>query len=209
MNQVPQEKDEDPAFQNNDDGTIAAVNDGEDGANADVEYPMPHRKDNYTAPDPAPFVLRPTMPLDHAILTAFLNACMPSKPRVTYKLGKKVPHHGAVPGLDFTQIDCSGFVREAIRLATDPMVKFPDGSVVQREWVQRWNYAAGSVDDGNKTDGRVRIAFLRPQDSEKGVGHVVLLLNGRTLESHGGVGPDSQAWNKLSWRRHALVYLLD
>lgn len=207
MNQIPQNHDDDPAFQNDDDGAIAAVNDGEAWANADVDYPAARGNGDYAAP--SSLLVRPTMPLDRAILTDFLDRCMTSDPRVRYGLGKKVPRHGAIPGQEFTEIDCSGFVREAIRLATSPMVKFPDGSVVQHDWVRNWNYAPGMVEDGEKTDNRVRIAFLRPQDSAKGVGHVVLLLNGMTLESHGGVGPNRRVWSSLSWRHHSHVYRLD
>ena len=83
----------------------------------------------------------------------FLHACMTSHPRVTYGLGKKVPFHGAIPGRDFTQVDCSGFVREAVRLATNPPAPFPDGSVVQHDWVRAQGFAASSVIDAGKDDG--------------------------------------------------------
>jgi hypothetical protein len=45
---------------------------------------------------------------------AFLDACEQSNPRVGYKLGAKCAFD-AVPGRDFQNIDCSGFVREAVR----------------------------------------------------------------------------------------------
>jgi len=67
----------------------------------------------------------PLMPLDIALGQAFLTACTTSRPRVTYGLGCKVPFFKAKPGVDFTKVDCSGFVREAIREATMPMVPFP------------------------------------------------------------------------------------
>ncbi len=57
---------------------------------------------------------------------AFLQACETSIPRVGYGLGKKVPRLDAVPGRDFTQVDCSGFVREAVRLATAPTLGSSD-----------------------------------------------------------------------------------
>ena len=113
----------------------------------------------------------------------FLQACMTSHPRVTYGLGKKVPFHGAVPGRDFTQVDCSGFVREAVRLATHPMLPFPDGSVVQHDWVRAQAFAASSVIEAGQDDDLVRIAFLRPQDAPSRIGHVVLISAGMTLES--------------------------
>jgi hypothetical protein len=137
---------------------------------------------------------------------AFLTACETSVPRVTYGLGKKVPFLGAVPGRNFTQVDCSGFVREAIRLASNPPVPFPDGSVVQHDWVRAHGFAKSSVVEGMQHDGIMRIAFLRPQDVPSGIGHVVLIVNGATLESHGGVGPDSRSWDGRGWQAKTFVY---
>jgi len=151
----------------------------------------------------------PQMPIDIARAQQFLNACMTSHPRVTYGLGAKVPSHGAVPGVDFTRIDCSGFVREAIRLATNPQVAFPDGSVVQHDWIRNKGFPRVPIADGGLNDNRVRIAFLRPQDSPSHIGHVVLISGSRTLESHGGFGPDSRAWTGQGWQAKAFVYRLN
>jgi hypothetical protein len=144
--------------------------------------------------------------LDFARAKGFLQACMTSAPRVTYGLGKKVPFLNAVPGRDFTQVDCSGFVREAVREATNPTLAFPDGSVVQHDWVQAQQFTRGSVDAGKLDDGMMRIAFLRPQDVSSGIGHVVLIIAGQTLESHGGVGPDKRIWDGSSWQAKTFVY---
>ena len=143
--------------------------------------------------------------LDVSRAQGFLRACMTSQPRVTYGLGAKLPRHGAVPGQDFTKVDCSGFVREAVWLSTTPHLNFPDGSVVQHEWV-RARLPKSTIAAAQAADGVVRIAFLRPEDSPKGIGHVVLVLNGRTLESHGGVGPDSRDWTGEGWQAKAFVY---
>jgi hypothetical protein len=146
--------------------------------------------------------------LDFSRAQAFLTACETSVPRVTYGLGKKVPFLGAVPGKDFTQVDCSGFVREAIRVSTNPPTRFPDGSVVQHDWVEAQGFARSTVVAGRQPDGVMRIAFLRPQDAASGVGHVVLIVNGNTLESHGGTGPDSRAWTGAGWQAKTSVYEL-
>jgi len=159
---------------------------------------------------PAPAPAGPAqMPIDIAHVRQFLDACMTSHPRVTYGLGAKVPFHGAVPGADFTKVDCSGFVREAIRLATNPQVAFPDGSVVQHDWVRSKGFLRVPIADGGLNDNRVRIAFLRPQDSPSHIGHVVLISGGRTFESHGGVGPDTRAWTGQGWQAKAFVYRLN
>jgi hypothetical protein len=139
---------------------------------------------------------------------AFLQACETSTPRVTYGLGKKVPFLGAVPGRDFTKVDCSGFIREALRLASTPPVAFPDGSVNQHDWVRAHGFTRSTVSAALQSDGLVRIAFLRPQDTSSHIGHVVLIAGAKTLESHGGVGPDSRAWTGAGWQASTFVYIL-
>ena len=162
-------------------------------------------------PETAPEAEARTLPLDINAARAFLNACMNSSPRVSYgpRPGAKVPFHGATPGKDFKRVDCSGFVREAIWRATTPHLNFPDGSVIQRGWIEQNNFARSSGDEALREDGIVRIAFYRPQDSPSGVGHVALVHNARTLESHGGLGPDSRPWTKLPrWQAKSLVFIL-
>ena len=153
-------------------------------------------------------------PSGHALLIvdigkakAFLQECMTSDPRVRYGLGAKIKP-GAVPGSGFKSVDCSGFVREAIRRSTDLGTKFPDGSVVQHDWVADRGFQKVARSEGTRRDGAVRIAFLRPIDSPKKIGHVVLLYDGATLESHGGVGPNSRPWTVQGWQSKAHVYVL-
>lgn len=150
----------------------------------------------------------PTIPLDISLAQAFLDACVHAVPRVGYGLGAKVPFHGASPGRDFKAVDCSGFIREAIWRATSPHQGFPDGSVVQHDWIRDRSFERSTPDAALQQDGVIRIAFLRPQDSPNHIGHVVLIHNARTLESHGGVGPDSRAWTKAGWQGKAFVYVL-
>ena len=121
--------------------------------------------------------------LDFSRAAEFLVACQTSKPRVTYGLGQKVPFPNAVPGEDFTQVDCSGFIKEVIRRSTSPTVAFPDGSVTQHDWVRARRFDVSTVQAGFASDGIVRIAFLRPQDVPSRIGHVVLIAAGKTLEN--------------------------
>jgi hypothetical protein len=137
---------------------------------------------------------------------AFLKACETSIPRVGYRLGAKIPPN-AVPGRDFTAVDCSGFVREAVRRSTDLGNSFPDGSVVQHDWVTKQGFSPASAVSGELKDEAVRIAFLAPTATRK-IGHVVLIYNGATIESHGGVGPDSRPWNAQTWQAETSVYVL-
>ena len=113
------------------------------------------------------------MPLNITKAEAFLDTCV--KAHVTYGLGAKVPFYHAVPGRDFTKVDCSGFVREAILEATEKAIPFPDGSVVQHDWVKARRYPLSSVDAAKAVDQKVRIAFLPPSASPEHIGHVVLI----------------------------------
>lgn len=150
-----------------------------------------------------------TIQIDWAAAAAFYTACITSQPRVSYGLGAKIPNDTAKPGVDFARVDCSGFVRSVIRRTTNPKVAFPDGSVVQHDWVKVQDFPVHSVADGKRTDGAVRIAFLSPNDVSSGIGHVALLHNGYTLESHGGTGPDRRPWTGMGWQAKTKVYLLD
>jgi hypothetical protein len=153
------------------------------------------------------------MPIDVAKALAFLNACTTSHPRVTYGLDKKAPNDASQPGdpapPGFVQLDCSGFVRAAIRRSTTPkLAAFPDGSVQQHDWVKAQGYPKAAVADGAAQDGKVRIAFLPPNASPEHIGHVVLIHDGQTLESHGHVGPDRRQWTSLPWRTSTEVFEL-
>jgi hypothetical protein len=158
------------------------------------------------SPEATPLAPAGPMPLDIAKAQAFLNACV--KAHVTYGLGAKVPFYGAIPGRDFTKVDCSGFVREAILEATEKAITFPDGSVVQHDWVKAHRYPSSSVSGAQALDGKVRIAFLPPAASPEDIGHVVLIYQGSTLESHGHHGPDSRPWNGQGWQAKTDVYTL-
>ncbi len=156
----------------------------------------------------SPFGSPAVLPIDIAKAHAFLVACMTSHPRVRYGLGAKIKPGQQVPGRDFVEVDCSGFVREAIRRSTSLGGRFPDGSVVQHDWVKAQGFRPVDRSAGRLDDGAVRIAFLKPADSPQRIGHVVLLHRGRTLESHGGVGPDERPWTVQGWQSKAYVYLL-
>ncbi len=146
--------------------------------------------------------------VDIAKASAFLQQCMTSNPRVLYGLGAKIKP-GQVPGRDFKAVDCSGFVREALRRSTDLGSSFPDGSVVQHDWARKQKFKKSTVKEAEDRSGVVRIAFLSPGDVSSGIGHVVLIHMGRTLESHGGVGPDSRVWDGSGWQAKTDIFVLD
>jgi hypothetical protein len=149
------------------------------------------------------------MEIDWQKAAAFYTACITCRPRIIYGLGKKIPGDAAVPGVDFTRVDCSGFVRAIIRRSTSPKVAFPDGSVVQHDWVKAQGFATSTIADAAKHDGVVRIAFMPPQAVPSRIGHVALIHNGMTLESHGSVGPNRRLWDGSGWQAKTKVYILD
>lgn len=193
-------RDIDPEFEK--DRNLANYGEAEPTIEPAEEEPLDDREARATR------AVAPTMPIDGAKARVFLDACINSNPRVTYGLGKKVPFHGAKPGQDFKKVDCSGFVREAIWRATNPPVNFKDGSVVQHDWIRAQGFATGTREEAMASDNVVRIVFLRQQDSPSGIGHVALVHNGRTIESHGGTGPNSRAWTVTGWQTKAFVYRL-
>lgn len=150
----------------------------------------------------------PTLGIDISAASQFLKSCMTSTPRVKYGLGAKVSPHGATPGSGFKKVDCSGFVREAIWRSTAPHFNFPDGSVVQHDWIKDKGYEKSSRVDALLQDGKIRIAFLRPQDTQSHIGHVALVHNAKTLESHGSFGPNARDWTNTGWQAKAFVYIL-
>ncbi len=128
-------------------------------------------------------------PLDPERLRRYLASCQAHG--VGYELGAKAGDLEAVPP-DYTAIDCSGWVRAAVAVATEGRTILPDGSVVQNEWCAAQGLKRSTWSACRLQDGLTRIAFIRP-NRFRTVGHVYLTRLGRTLESWGGHGPGSRA----------------
>ncbi len=116
---------------------------------------------------------------------------------ITYGMGAKAPLD-AQPA-DIRRIDCSGFTRYLIYQATDHEVKLVDGSDEQHAWCRKHKLASEDyMKSAASKDGKLRIAFiprLYADGKLKKAGHVWLVHNGLTMESHGGVGPSRRPWN--------------
>jgi len=129
-----------------------------------------------------------SLPLDPERLSRYLGTCLAHG--VGYELGGKAHDLRAIPP-DYHAIDCSGWVRAAVAVATEGKVTMPDGSVVQNDWcvsrgLKRSDFAGACLRDGLTRIGFIRAGGFHP------VGHVYLVQNGRTLESFGGHGPGSR-----------------
>ena len=129
-----------------------------------------------------------SLPLDPERLSRYLGTCLAHG--VGYELGGKAHDLRAIPP-DYHAIDCSGWVRAAVAVATEGRVTMPDGSVVQNDWcvsrgLKRSDFAGACLRDGLTRIGFIRAGGFHP------VGHVYLVQNGRTLESFGGHGPGSR-----------------
>lgn len=133
-----------------------------------------------------------TLELNKAILLNRVNAAVG---KVSYKMGAK-PKLGSMPGKgkgQFSTSDCSGLVRWLVYSASGGLVKMPEGSYTQNDWCKAQGFKPCPYKNAALKDGRVRIGFMKPEDGE--AGHVVLIHNALTMESHGGEGVDRRPWN--------------
>ena len=120
----------------------------------------------------------------------------------SYRLGGKAAPARAPGRVD--AIDCSGYVRYLLARRGVPIV---DGSQSQREWALREGLKRSDPGSCEREDGVLRLAVL-PTTISRRVGHVVLTLDGRTIESHGEVGPDRRAVRALPWMDECACFVL-
>lgn len=92
-------------------------------------------------------------------------------------------------------LDCSGFTRYTAAKASDQKFILPDGSQNQHEFChgkfEKCSYRDAAI---QKNPDKLFICFISPTP-EREIGHVWFLHKGITVESHGGKGVDSRAWN--------------
>lgn len=147
-----------------------------------------------------------SLPIDIDKLNAYLAECVSRGIGYHLNEGAADSDTGKAPDgelsafpPDYSHIDCSGWVRAAVAYATNgaeggPVV-IPDGSQNQLDWFASSGFKPTIYENTALRDNRLRIAFLRPHDTSEGVGHVWLVLNGKTMESHAPTGPNSRDWN--------------
>jgi cell wall-associated NlpC family hydrolase len=122
-----------------------------------------------------------------------------------YKLGGKAPSLTATAAeVADVGIDCSGYFRWLIMRTTGMYV--PDGSMNQRDWLDRVGFKTSAVESGALKDGVVRAAYMRPLP--KGVGHIAMVLDGQTIESSGKRGPGRRPWTGDGWQSRCILWCL-
>lgn len=149
----------------------------------------------------APF---PSMPIDTARLFQYTDACV--KARVDYgpHPGYKASPVGQWP-VRFRHIDCSGFVRAAILYATHGKTLMPDGSWNQNDWLEKQGFKYWEGTHYNTLcalhDGHVRVCLHRAGEGGEKWGHIWIVVNGASMESHGGRGPGTRPYDTPTLKR--------
>lgn len=135
---------------------------------------------------------------------------------IVYGWGAKA-HPITLQAAQLHALDCSGFARWALFHAS--LVRSPnqpflivDGSVDQHQWCKN-NLQSCSNADGHRSDDKLRIAFLKPKYDANGkmieAGHVMLLEDGWTMESHGHLkGPDRRLWGSDPFMAECELYII-
>lgn len=150
------------------------------------------------------------LPIDGAQLESLFRMV---KDKVTYKLGAKAKA-GAWPG-QFTEIDCSGFVRWFLPLICREHIDVPDGSQNQKAWCIKQGFKQTDyAGNAGWCDGRLRLAFMSPKPGEAWPRHVWLVYGkpgekrAKTMESCGGQGVCRRWWNNQALKRVCACFVL-
>lgn len=135
-------------------------------------------------------------------LRTYLHAC--EAHGVKYGFGEKCPepHLGQLP-IVFGEIDCSGFARSSVKFASGGKIVMPDGSYQQGDWFAAQGFKRTDNSNCALNDGHLRVCIHHPDHIDE-TGHIWFVVGGRTIESYGGHGPGSRAWNAVLSSGHRL-----
>jgi hypothetical protein len=162
------------------------------------------------------------MNFDTDVLVALLGE-LHNSVQINYVIG---PGIGKVSNLERTDpavihgLDCSGFVQYVIYKATTTKIRIPQGSVNQKDWLLARYREADYVTEAPRNDNCVRIAFRNTVPEKpatktrskikKKVGHVWLVINGKTYEStkkNGNNGPAILRWSERTSEADHFFFL--
>jgi cell wall-associated NlpC family hydrolase len=109
-------------------------------------------------------------------------------------------HLGSKPALttkpeDIKKSDCSGFVRYLMHNATGGRIEIGTGGGTwwENKWCKDQKLEVVDYSTAATADGVLRIAFIHGGAAR--IGHVWLVLSGRTIECHSSVGADQRPWD--------------
>ena len=112
---------------------------------------------------------------------------------VSYVLGSKAPHFDT-DAAKIKTIDCSGFVQYVLYNASNKTAILKSGSYYQNQWCLDHKLDKVAYSTAAESDGWLRLGYFAASKTQSS-GHIWLILGGKTLESHGGKGPDRREWN--------------
>lgn len=142
----------------------------------------------------------PTVAVDIPYLRTLMAQCVAAG--IRYLMGGKAHELDTVP-LDVSRIDCSGFARWLLYHATRGKLLLPDGSCIEDQALALDGFKKTDPANCALHDGHVRVC-IHLADDKDGTGHIWIVLNGVTYESHGGRGVSSRAWNVMLSSGHTL-----
>ncbi len=91
------------------------------------------------------------------------------------------------------KIDCSGFVQYLLYTVTTNHLKIHAGSWHQNEYFETNNFAqVDYATEASNKDNVLRLGYYKGSP-----GHIWFVLNGMTIESSGGKGPNRRLWSTL------------
>lgn len=128
-----------------------------------------------------------------------------------YLFGGKLDPIGSQPNTP-TGIDCSGWTRACIWDSCRYLVV--DGSADQHDQAHKLGLKVSDVASCLLKDGIIRWFFLapvyNPDGSLREAGHTGFVVNGQTIESYGGHGPGSRAFDTSEhpWMANLFVFVL-
>lgn len=101
-----------------------------------------------------------------------------------------------------TGLDCSGYVHYVLREASKNQINVPHGSWNINEWFEK--SSCRKVDyksQAEKRDHVLRLGYFA-KTGDMDYGHIWLVLNAETLESHGSKGVNRRSWNNSAIMKH-------
>lgn len=136
--------------------------------------------------------------ISNLALTEFMNATLGG--RIKYGLGAKASPLTINPS-KIKKIDCSGYVQYLLYKVSSGSIRIKAGSWHQNEYFKTQRFEKIDYEtEAARSDGILRLGYFYGGGGG-GIGHIWFVLNGQTIESSGGKGPNRRAWNTAVLKR--------